>query len=81
MLVVTPREDDVDDEGDVSGGGKDFGGRAMRKAMDDKFKDLDALLKKRVLKSLIEMGNDTGNRLDQLEHTTMAITETLKRDS
>ena len=84
-MVTRPCDDAEDDDDDdrVGGGTKDASSnpRAIRKVLEDRFREIDTFLNKKVLKGLVDMNTETGVRLDQLEHTTIAIQETIKKDS
>lgn len=84
LVVTRPRDDAEDDDDDrVGGGTKDASSnpRAIRKVLEDRFREIDTFLNKKVLKGLVDMNTETGVRLEQLEHTTIAIQETIKKDT
>ena len=69
LFVITPRDNEEDDDDPSAGGGGNdqVNSRGLRKIIDEKFKEIDAFLNKRVLKNLMDLSTDTGTRLDQLE--------------
>ena len=82
LLVMSPREDDEEDDDDRVGSNETTGNsRAVRKALDERFREINSFLNKKVLKSLVDMSTETGIRLDQLDHTTFAMQDSIKRDT
>jgi len=53
LFIITPRVDEVEGEADT---GKDQATlRFVRKALDEKFKEIDNFLGKKVMKSLLDL--------------------------
>ena len=81
LLVMSPREDDEEDDDDRVGSNETTGNpRALRKALDERCREINSFLNKKVLKSLVDMSSETSIRLDQLDHTTFAMQDSIKRD-
>jgi len=85
LFVITPRveEEGIDGDNDGRGsGGKDQANvRLMRKALDEKFKQIDNFLSRKVMKSLVDMSHDTSSRLDMIEKSSYDSQESIKRDA
>ena len=51
------------------------------KQSDEKFREIEAILNKKVLRQLIDMAADTGARLDTLERGSKELEDSIKRDT
>ena len=71
--MITLRASDADDNDDRHGSAESADPRALRKALDDNFKEIDSILNKKVMKSLIDMNTETGKRFDILEQDNSAM--------
>ena len=62
--------------------GKDQGNiRIIRKTLDDKFKEIDNYLARKVMTPLLSLTQETGTRLDGIERSTYETRDSIKRDS
>lgn len=77
--MVTPRVDE--EQGDVDAGKDQANMRLIRKALDEKFKEIDNFLGRKVMKSLNDLSVETGTRLDSIERGSFDTREAIKRDS
>ena len=55
--------------------------RLIRKALDEKFKEIDNFLGRKVMKNLNDLSVETGTRLDSIERGSFDTREAIKRDS
>ena len=79
LFVVTPRVDE--EQGDADAGKDQANMRLIRKALDEKFKEIDNFLGRKVMKSLNDLSVETGTRLDSIERGSFDTREAIKRDS
>ena len=58
LQVISRRDDVADEDDDTSGGANESQGnqKIMRKVFDDKFKEINTILNKKVLKSVMDLG-------------------------
>ena len=65
--MITPKDNEDDDEDATESGdrGKSHASTTgLRKIIDQKFKEMDAFMNKKVLKNLMGLSTDTGTKLD-----------------
>mmetsp|Transcript_17994 Transcript_17994/g.24133 ORF Transcript_17994/g.24133 Transcript_17994/m.24133 type:complete len:119 (+) Transcript_17994:2749-3105(+) len=79
LFVITPRVDE--DQGDADTGKDQANMRLIRKALDEKFKEIDNFLGKKVMKNLLDLGQETGARLDVIERGAYDTRDAIKRDT
>ena len=83
LQVISKRADIADEDDDESGAATDAQGnsRALRKALDDKFKEINTFLSKKVLKSVIDLGQETGTKFEQLEQNGTFMQDQIKNET
>ena len=70
-------DDEIDDDDQKAG---DQANKFMKKALDERFKEIDSLLNKKVLKNLIDLGSVTTARLDGMEKGNYILQDRLRKD-
>ena len=55
--------------------------RFLKKALDDKFKEIDNFITKKVVKRLTGYQQETSDRLDGIERSTYDTRDTIKREN
>ena len=53
----------------------------MLRQVDQRFKEVDAFMNKKLYRGLIELSTETGTRLEQIERGSFAMQDSLKRDT
>jgi len=75
--VLTPME--LENE-DGTGQKEPNDAKAMKKELNDRFRELDTFLNKRVLPSIGSLAEEMGGRLETLEQTSADLSKALKRE-
>lgn len=74
---MTPLGLDNDDE---SGQKEPSELKAIKKALGDRFRELDTFLNKRIVPSLTGLTEDVGGRLESLEQTNAELARSIKKE-
>lgn len=77
LYVVMPQQGE-DDESDGDEEHSEI--KAVKRAMELKFRGLDSLLSKRLIPSLGALSDQVASRLESLEHTTADLAKNIKRE-
>ena len=77
---MTPRVDE-EGQGEADTGKDQAQAKFVRKVLDEKFKEIDNFLGKKVMKSILMLQQETNLRLDSIERGTYDTRETIRRDT
>ena len=77
---MTPRVDESQG-GEIDSGKEQANFRQVKKTIDDKFKAIDNLISRKVMKSIGELQRETNTRLESIEIGSIETRETIRKDA
>ena len=82
LFVMTPCTNvDEDDESDEEDGKEGKAVKAMNSMISEKFRELNSILSKRVIPSIMNFQEDTSTRLESIEKNNVDLRKSLTKDA